>query len=89
MENEWTKEAPWELIKNGHTTFLIRGHQDKPEDAIAVKLISADKKTNEQMVWESVMVGLTWSRGIDVVGNGNAFGRRPLYEVENAMWKQA
>ena len=84
----WFTEAPWDLIKGGHKTFLIRGHGDDESAAIPVKIVSAEKKTGEAMAMESVMIGLKWSRMFDVVGDGNAFQQRPLYEVENAMWKK-
>lgn len=88
QETEWQKEPPWGDIKAGHEHFWIRGHADPESTAVAVKLVMAPKKTDAQMAYESAMIGLKWSRMWDVVGDGNEFEQRPLYEVEGALWKK-
>lgn len=85
---EWLNEPPWDDIKAGHHHFLIRGHADPESAAVAVKLVKSPLKTNTQLAWESAMIGLKWSRMWDVVGDGNPFEQRPLYEVEGALWKK-
>ena len=84
----WRKGPPWDQIRAGHEIFLIRGHDDPESTAIPVKLVIASLRSPDVMAWESVTLGLSVSRGFDVVGDGNAFERRPLYECEGALWKK-
>jgi len=88
LKMEWINGPLWDEIMAGHEHFWIRGQADPESAAVAVKLVKSPPKSREQMAYESVMIGLKWSRMWDVVGDGNPFEQRPLYEVEGALWKK-
>jgi len=83
----WKTEPPWDEIRAGGTKFWVRGREDPESAAIAVRLITAASRSPEQRAFESVTYGLSLWRMFDVEGDGNPFERRPLYEIQGALWK--
>ena len=92
---DWVGDIPWDAIEVGladggaGARFRMRGHDDPPEDAIVVRVVRAAKKPPDQMAYESVVIGLKWTRCYDVVdggGNPRVFERRPLYQVKGCLW---
>jgi hypothetical protein len=84
VEMKWTKEIP---VQRG--TYWVKGVEDPDESAVRVRIVT--RTTEPDMPFESVMVGLSWLRVFDVVGDGlefEEFERRPLFELEGALWSK-
>ena len=83
----WSSAFPPKDMADG-ATYLMRGHDDPPEDAIRVRLVLVHRTASELAT--SVLRPLRWSNLYDVEdggGNPNVFERRPLHEMEGALWK--
>ena len=86
----WTAAFPPPGMAHG-ARYLVRGHGDPEDAAIRVRLEMVHR-TGAEMAENSVLRPLRYSNAYDLVddgGNRRAFERRPLHEMEGALWRRA
>lgn len=85
---QWSAEFPPRGMADG-TRYLVRGHGDPESEAIRVQCVIA-RRTGAEMAANSVLRPLRYSNMYDIIdagGNPRTFERRPIYEMQGALWK--